>query len=437
MKFFSINGGKKIEGNIEIQGSKNEAFMIINACLLTENETVIKNIPKILDIEILFDILKILNVEINFLEKNEVKINPKNLSIEKINDDIFIEKFKKIRGGISIIAPLLLKFEKITLHMPGGDKIGKRKLDTHIQGFIDFGAKVEYNFEKNFYQINFSNIKPSNIVLEEPSQTGTANMIMLASKLSGESTIYNAACEPNISQLCIFLKKMGVQIEGIGTNFLKIKGNKELKKADHEILPDILEIGSFIALSCVCESKLNIEKVCTKNLFPVLNFCKKLGIFFEIKDDNLILDSKKNFLEESKLINNSNLIELSDGPWPNFPPDLISSFLVASIFSNKKVIIHQKMYESRLFFVDNLISMGAEIILCDPHRVVVMGSKNKKLYSTNISSPDIRAGISLMSAAIGAHGNSKIFNIEQIYRGYENIEEKLKKIGVDIKLCEN
>ena len=432
MEAFKVKGGKKLSGKIKPQGAKNEALQVICAVLLTEKTVIIDNIPDIIDVNRLIDLLIELGVSVKKINQNKYSFEAKDIDLNYLNSNDFDKKAKGLRGSIMIIGPLLSRFGNASVPKPGGDKIGRRKLDTHFEGLVKLGAKFQYDRENYRYNVS-GKLKGSYILLDQPSVTGTANIIMTASLIEGETTIYNAACEPYIQQLCLMINNMGGNISGIGSNLLKINGVKDLGGCNHKIQPDIIEIGSWIGLAALTKSDITIEGVELKSLDQILNVFSKLGIQIEKKNNSIRIPAHDNGYEIQNNIDGS-VLTISDGPWPLFTPDLISIVLVVATQAKGSVLIHQKMFESRLFFVDKLIDMGAKIILCDPHRAVVIGHAFKsKLKATKMTSPDIRAGISLLIAALSANGTSTIHNIEQIDRGYENIDDRLKSIGASIE----
>ena len=433
MQAFKIQGGVKLSGEVIPQGAKNEALQIICATLLTSDEVIINNIPDIIDINKLIYLLKSLGVEINKIKPNSYSFKAENIDLNYLNSDKFKIDGKSLRGSIMIVGPLLARFGKAYIPRPGGDKIGRRRLDTHFEGLIKLGAKFTYNKQDYFYGVKAKKLKGTYILLDEASVTGTANVLMASVLAEGLTTIYNAACEPYIQQLCKLLSSMGANIQGIGSNLLKINGVKELKGAEHSVLPDMIEIGSWIGLAAMTKSSIRIKNVSWENLGVIPNVFRSLGINLIKEDDDIVIPEHKNGYEIKNYIDGS-ILSISDAPWPGFSPDLLSIILVVSTQARGSVLIHQKMFESRLFFVDKLIDMGAKIILCDPHRATVIGHDFKSsLKATTMSSPDIRAGISLLIAALSAKGESTIQNIEQIDRGYENIDARLKALGAKIQ----
>ena len=437
MNSFKVEGSIKLSGSITPQGAKNEALQVLCAVLLTEDEVIIENVPEIIDVLRLIDLLKYIGVEVNKLSKNKYSFKSYSIDLKKLNSDSYNEKAKGLRGSIMIIGPLLSRFGKASIPKPGGDKIGRRRLDTHFDGLIKLGAKFNYDSQNYIYNVDASSLKGNNILLDQPSVTGTANLIMASSLAYGETLIYNAACEPYIQQLCIMINNMGGKISGIGSNLLKISGVDSLGGCKHLIEPDIIEIGSWIGLAALTQSEITIKNVNFKYLEQILNVFSKLGLSFEKSGNNLKIPAHTNGYEIQNYIDGS-ILTISDGPWPLFTPDLLSIVLVVATQARGSVLIHQKMFESRLFFVDKLIDMGAKIILCDPHRATVIGHDFKsKLKSTTMTSPDIRAGISLLIAALSAKGTSIIHNIEQIDRGYEDIDMRLSNIGAKIERIKN
>ena len=433
MQAFKILGGRKLKGEVKPQGAKNEALQIICATLLTPEEVVINNIPDIIDINKLISLLKSLGVKVNKLDSNKYSFKADNIDLDYLSSDQFKTDGKSLRGSIMIVGPLLARFGKAFIPRPGGDKIGRRRLDTHFEGLIKLGAKFSYNKEDYFYGVESKRLKGAYILMDEASVTGTANVLMASVLAEGKTTIYNAACEPYIQQLCKLLCKMGAKIEGIGSNLLVIEGVDSLAGADHSVLPDMIEIGSWIGLAAMTKSNIRIKDVSWDNLGVIPNVFRSLGISLIKEDDDIVIPEHKNGYEISNYIDGS-ILSISDAPWPGFSPDLLSIILVIATQARGSVLIHQKMFESRLFFVDKLIDMGAKIILCDPHRATVIGHDFKSsLKATTMSSPDIRAGISLLIAALSAKGESVIQNIEQIDRGYENIDDRLRALGASIE----
>ena len=433
MGTFSIKGGVKLKGEVIPQGAKNEALQVICACLLTDKKVIIDNIPEIIDVLKLIDLLKSLGVKVNKIKKNKYSFLADNVDIDYLQSEEFKIKGSSLRGSIMIVGPLLARFGKGFIPKPGGDKIGRRRLDTHFLGFIKLGASFRYNKEEYFYGVEANVLKGDYILLDQASVTGTANILMAAVLAKGKTEIYNAACEPYIQQLCKMLISMGANIKGIGSNLLIIEGVMSLGGVEHKVLPDMIEIGSWIGLAAMTKSEITIKNVSWSNLGQIPNVFRKLGIEIKKVNDDIFIPEHKNGYEIQNYIDGS-VLTVSDAPWPGFTPDLLSIVLVVATQARGSVLIHQKMFESRLFFVDKLIDMGAKIILCDPHRANVIGHNFKsQLKSTTMVSPDIRAGISLLIAALSASGESIIHNIEQIDRGYENIDLRLAKLGAKIK----
>ena len=432
MSSFEVVGGKKLSGTIYPQGAKNEALQIICAVLLSDQKITIKNVPDIIDVNKLIDLLKSLGVLVVKVSKGVFQFQSKNIDLGYLNSEDFELKCKSLRGSIMIVGPLLARYGSASIPRPGGDKIGRRRLDTHFENLIKLGGKFSYDKENKKYKIETKKLKGCKILLDQPSVTGTANIIMASVLAEGETTIYNAACEPYIQQLCSMLSSMGASIKGKGSNLLHIKGVDKLNGCEHTIQPDIIEIGSWIGLAALTRSELTIKNIHVESLEQILSVFSKIGVKTHIDGNDIKIPAHKNGYEIQNNIDGS-VLTISDGPWPLFTPDLISIILVVATQAKGSVLIHQKMFESRLFFVDKLIDMGAKIILCDPHRAVVIGHNFKsRLKATKMSSPDIRAGISLLIAALSAKGISTINNIEQIDRGYENIDERLTAIGAKI-----
>ena len=433
MGTFKIEGGIRLKGDITPQGAKNEALQILCAVLLTSEKVTINNIPDIIDVNKLITLLGNLGVKIQKNGPGSITFQADEVNIGYIETEAFKKEGGSLRGSIMIVGPLLARFGKGYIPKPGGDKIGRRRLDTHFEGFINLGAKFRYNREDHFYGVEAPDgLTGSNMLLDEASVTGTANIVMSAVLAKGITTIYNAACEPYLQQLCKMLNAMGAKITGVGSNLLTIEGVESLGGCDHRILPDMIEIGSWIGLAAMTKSEITIKNVSWDNLGVIPNVFRKLGITLERRGDDIFIPSHENGYEVKTDIDGS-ILTISDAPWPGFTPDLLSIVLVVATQAKGDVLIHQKMFESRLFFVDKLIDMGAKIILCDPHRAVVIGHDFKsQLKATTMSSPDIRAGISLLIAALSAKGSSIIQNIEQIDRGYERIDERLRAIGANI-----
>lgn len=432
MSIFEVVGGKKLSGEIIPQGAKNEALQIISAVLLTDEEVTIHNIPDIIDVNLLIELLKEINVSINRIDRHTCQFKANQVDVDYLQSDAFHKKSGRLRGSVMLAGPLLARYKKAYLPKPGGDKIGRRKLDTHIIGFEKLGAIYSYNDNANFFTLEAKELKGCFMLLDEPSVTGTANILMAAVLANGTTTIYNAACEPYIQQLCKMLNRMGAKIEGIGSNMLTIQGVQKLSGTSHTMLPDMIEVGSFIGLAAMTQSDITIKNAGVKELGVIPERFQQLGIQLEIQGDDIRVPSQDVY--EIQTFLEGGILTIYDHPWPGLTPDLLSIILVTAVQAKGSVLIHQKMFESRLFFVDKLIEMGAQVILCDPHRAVVVGmGREKKLRGITMSSPDIRAGVSLLIAALSAEGKSVIQNIEQIDRGYQNIDERLIKLGASIK----
>ncbi len=432
MNAFEIRGGKPLKGEIIPQGAKNEALQVLSAVLLTDQKVTISNIPDIVDVVKLIELLGDLGVLVTRLSKDTYEFTAANINLDFFNSQTFKQKGGSLRGSIMIVGPLLARFGKAAIPKPGGDKIGRRRLDTHFLGFEKLGAKFIYNAETNFFNIDASQLKGTYILLDEASVTGTANIVMAAVLAEGITTIYNAACEPYLQQLCKMLNRMGAKITGIGSNLLTIEGVDKLLGTEHRLLPDMIEIGSFIGLAAMTESEITIKNVCYNELGIIPEVFKRLGIKLELRGDDIFIPAQKSYEIETFI--DGSILTIADAPWPGFTPDLLSIVLVIATQAKGSVLIHQKMFESRLFFVDKLIDMGAQIILCDPHRATVIGlDKKYKLKGIEMTSPDIRAGVSLLIAALSAQGRSIIYNIEQIERGYQDIDTRLIALGADIR----
>ena len=432
MSSFIIEGGRKLSGEIIPQGAKNEALQILCAVLLSPEKITINNLPDIVDINILIDLLSDLGVKIQKLSPCSYSFQSDEINLDYLTSKEFKTKGTRIRGSIMIVGPLLARFGKGYIPKPGGDKIGRRRLDTHFIGFEKLGAIFSYDSKENFYKVTTDGLKGTNMLLDEASVTGTANIVMTAVMAEGTTTIYNAACEPYLQQLCKMLNIMGAKITGIGSNLLTIEGVDYLGGCEHTVLPDMIEIGSFIGLAAMTQSEITIKNVKYDELGLIPNVFKKLGIKLERVGDDIFVPSQESYEIENFI--DGSILTISDAPWPGFTPDLLSIVLVVATQARGSVLIHQKMFESRLFFTDKLIEMGAQIILCDPHRASVIGLNRKSpLRATRMTSPDIRAGVSLLIAALSAEGTSTIDNINQIDRGYQNIDERLNKLGANIK----
>ena len=431
MESFIIEGGRLLSGTITPQGAKNEALQVISATLLTSDAVHIKNVPDILDVNNLIQLLRDMGVSVTKENRTDYTFQAKDLNLEFLQSDEFVRKCSALRGSVLLIGPLLGRFGKAVIAEPGGDKIGRRRLDTHFLGFKKLGAKFVREEERNVYDIEVRRLKGCYMLLDEASVTGTANIIMAAVLAEGTTTIYNAACEPYIQQLCHLLNAMGAQISGIASNLLTIVGVKSLHGADHTILPDMIEVGSFIGMAAMVGDGITIKNVSLRNLGIIPDAFRRLGIKIKEDGDDLYIPRQPHYAVESFI--DGTIMTLADAPWPGLTPDLLSVLLVVATQARGTVLIHQKMFESRLFFVDKLIDMGAQIILCDPHRAVVVGHDRKiRLRARRMTSPDIRAGIALLIAALSANGTSRIANIAQIDRGYENIEQRLNMLGAKI-----
>jgi UDP-N-acetylglucosamine 1-carboxyvinyltransferase len=433
MGTFKIEGGIQLKGDVQPQGAKNEALQILCAVLLTPEKVTINNIPDIIDVNKLITLLGNLGVKIQKNEKGAITFQADEVNVGYLETEAFKKEGGSLRGSIMIVGPLLARFGKGYIPKPGGDKIGRRRLDTHFEGFINLGAKFRYEREDHFYGVESQGkLKGTYMLLDEASVTGTANIVMAAVLAEGTTTIYNAACEPYLQQLCKMLNSMGANIKGVGSNMLTIEGVDALSGCTHRILPDMIEIGSWIGLAAMTRSEITIKNVSWDNLGVIPSVFRKLGITLERKGDDIYIPAHLDGYKIKTDIDGS-ILTIADAPWPGFTPDLLSIILVVATQADGDVLIHQKMFESRLFFVDKLIDMGAKIMLCDPHRAVVMGHNfNSQLKATIMSSPDIRAGISLLIAALSAKGTSTIQNIEQIDRGYERIDERLRALGANI-----
>ncbi len=432
MKAFEVLGGKRLQGEIVPQGAKNEALQILSAVLLTPEPVTINNIPDILDVNLLIDLLEDLGVKVNRVDRHTCIFEAKDVQLEKLEDPAFQKNSSRLRGSVMIAGPLLARFKKAFIPKPGGDKIGRRRLDTHIIGFEKLGVKFEYEQGEGFFRLTANELKGTNLLLDEPSVTGTANILFAAVMAKGTTTIYNAACEPYIQQLCKMLNRMGAKISGISSNLLTIEGVDALGGTTHSMLPDMIEVGSFIGLAAMTQSQLTIKNAGIEHLGVIPQKFQQLGIDLEFKNDDIIVN-QQDVYEIHKFIDGS-VLTIYDHPWPGMTPDLLSILLVVATQAKGSVLIHQKMFESRLFFVDKLIDMGARIILCDPHRAAVIGlEREQALRGITMSSPDIRAGVALLIAALSAEGKSIIQNIEQIDRGYQYIDKRLTALGASIK----
>lgn len=432
MSSFIIEGGKKLAGEILPQGAKNEALEVISATILTSEPVVIKNVPDILDVNNLIALMSKMGVRVMKLGEKEYRFQADKIDMDYLMSDEFVQRCAALRGSILLLGPLLGRFRKAYIAKPGGDQIGRRRLDTHFIGVQKLGAKLNHDFSRNVYEISADDLQGTYMLLDEASVTGTANIIMAAVLAKGKTTVYNAACEPYIQQLCHMLNAMGAKISGISSNLLTIEGVEELHGTEHSILPDMIEVGSFIGMAAMTGSSLTIRNVSYDNLGMIPDMFARLGIEIHRSGDDIIIPEQEHYEVASYM--DGSIMSFADAPWPGLTPDLLSVFLVVATQAKGSVLIHQKMFESRLFFVDKLIDMGAQIILCDPHRAVVVGHDRRvRLKGARMTSPDIRAGIALLIAALSAEGTSMISNIEQIDRGYENIEARLVALGADIK----
>ena len=432
MTSFSVTGGKRLSGQITPQGAKNEALQVICATLLTPEKVIIHNIPDILDVRNLIELIGSLGVEVLRLSKHAYSFTAREVNIDFLLSDEFRKRSGSLRGSLMIIGPLLARFGKGYIPRPGGDKIGRRRMDTHINGLVSLGATFDYEYTREFYKLHAEKLIGCNLLLEEASVTGTANILMAATLAGGKTTIYHAACEPYVQQLCHMLNRMGARISGIGSNLLVIDGVDQLGGCEHTLLPDMIEIGSFIGLAAMTRSEITIKNVSWENLGIIPAVFRRIGIEFERRGDDIYVPGKAHYQVDTFI--DGSILTIDDAPWPGFTPDLISVVLVVATQARGSVLIHQKMFESRLFFVDKLIDMGAQIILCDPHRATVIGQDNKiRLRATTMTSPDIRAGVALLIAALSAEGTSIIHNIDQIDRGYEQIDVRLNALGADIQ----
>jgi len=432
MNSFEVIGGKKLKGTIIPQGAKNEALQIISAVLLTPEKVTITNIPDILDVNLLIELLSDMNVSIDRATRDTCTFKADNVNIDYLHSETFRKKSGRLRGSVMLAGPMLSRFRRAFIPKPGGDKIGRRRLDTHIIGFEKLGANMNYHPEDGFFHLEAPNLRGCFLLLDEPSVTGTANIIMAAVMAKGTTTIYNAACEPYIQQLCKMLNRMGAKISGVGSNLLSIEGVSYLGGTEHRMLPDMIEIGSFIGMAAMTQSAITIKNCGIEYLGQIPEKFRQLGIDFKISGDDIIIPEQDSYQIQTFL--DGSVLTIYDHPWPGFTPDLLSIVLVVATQAKGSVLIHQKMFESRLFFVDKLIDMGAQIILCDPHRAAVIGlGRDQKLRGITMSSPDIRAGVALLIAALSADGKSMIQNIEQIDRGYQHIDERLRALGADIR----
>jgi len=431
MGTFVVKGGHPLKGEITPQGAKNEALQVISAVLLTPKKVTISNIPNILDVMKLIQLLSKMGVAVAKVDESTYTFEAKNVSFDYLKTEDFRKEASSLRGSIMVVGPLLARFGKGFMPRPGGDKIGRRRLDTHFIGFEKLGAKFNFDANESFFTVEATELKGAYMLLDEASVTGTANIIMAATLAKGTTTIYNAACEPYVQQLCKMLNRMGAKISGVGSNLLTIEGVSELGGTEHRLLPDMIEIGSFIGLAAMTHSEITIKNVSYPDLGIIPDSFRRLGIKMELRGDDIYIPAQDHY-EIDTFIDGS-ILTIADAPWPGLTPDLLSIFLVVATQAKGSVLIHQKMFESRLFFVDKLIDMGAQIILCDPHRATVIGHDNAiKLRPTVMSSPDIRAGVALLIAALSADGTSVIHNIDQIDRGYQNIDLRLNALGANI-----
>ena len=432
MGSFEVTGGKKLSGEIIPQGAKNEALQIISAVLLTPEKIAISNIPDIIDVNLQIELLSEMNVKIERISRDTCTFQADDVDVDYLHSKAYQKKSGKLRGSIMLTGPMLARFKRAYMPKPGGDKIGRRRLDTHIIGFQKMGATFSYNSEDGFFHLNTTGLQGVSMLLDEPSVTGTANLVMAAVMAKGQTIIYNAACEPYLQQLCKMLNRMGAKISGVGSNMLIIEGVDYLSGTEHRMLPDMIEVGSFIGLAAMTQSAITIKNAGISELGIIPEKFQQLGIKLDFIGDDIHVPEQD--LYEIHRYLDGGVLTIYDNPWPGFTPDLLSIVLVTAIQAKGSVLIHQKMFESRLFFVDKLIEMGAQIILCDPHRAVVIGLERKQqLRGIKMSSPDIRAGVALLIAALSAQGKSTIQNIEQIDRGYQNIDERLRNLGADIK----
>jgi len=435
MNVFEVRGGKKLSGEITPQGAKNEALQIISAVLLTNEPVTIYNIPDIIDVNLQIELLKEMNVRVEQIDRNTYRFQSDAVNVEYLNSEAYHKKSGRLRGSVMLAGPLLARFKRAYLPKPGGDKIGRRRLDTHIIGLQKLGAEFSYEENSGFFKLSTNGLRGAYMLLDEPSVTGTANILMAAVLAKGTTTIYHAACEPYIQQLCLMLTRMGARIEGIGSNKLSITGVDSLGGTEITLLPDMIEVGSFIGLAAMTQSEITIKNAGIDSLGIIPEKFSQLGIQMDFRGDDIHIPAQDSYKIDTYL--DGGILTIYDHPWPGFTPDLLSIVLVTAIQAHGSVLIHQKMFESRLFFVDKLIEMGAQIILCDPHRAVVIGMEwERKLRGITMSSPDIRAGVALLIAALSAEGKSIIQNIEQIDRGYQNIDGRLRALGADIRRVE-
>lgn len=432
MHSFEVRGGRKLKGDIVPQGAKNEALQIISAVLLTPEKVTITNVPDIIDVNLLIELLGDMGVKIDRIKRDTCSFQADDVDLDFLQSASFRTKSGRLRGSVMTAGPMLARYKKAFIPKPGGDKIGRRRLDTHIVGFEKLGAEFTYHSEDGFFHLEASRLKGTDLLLDEPSVTGTANIVMAAVMAQGITTIYNAACEPYLQQLCRMLNRMGAKISGVGSNLLTIEGVDYLGGTEHRLLPDMIEVGSFIGLAAMTQSDITIKNAGISNLGIIPDKFRQLGIQMDFIGDDIHVPGQDTYEVQNFL--DGSVLTIYDNPWPGFTPDLLSIVLVVATQARGSVLVHQKMFESRLFFVDKLIDMGAQIILCDPHRAAVIGlARQQHLRGISMSSPDIRAGVALLIAALSAEGKSTIQNIEQIDRGYQNIDERLKNLGADIK----
>lgn len=432
MSIFRIKGGKKLKGEITPQGAKNEALQIISAVLLTDQPVTIHNIPDIRDVNKLIELVSDLGCQVEKLSEGSYRFTAKKINTDFLETEAYRSKAAALRGSVMLLGPILARFGKVSIPKPGGDKIGRRRLDTHFIGFQKLGARFNFNAEDHLFHIDASELKGTYMLLDEASVTGTANIIMAAVLAKGKTTIYNAACEPYLQQLCLMLNRMGANISGIGSNLITIEGVQKLSGTEHTLLPDMIEIGSFIGLAAMTQSEITIKNCRIDMLGIIPEIFRRLGIKMEFRGDDIYIPAQDHYEIETFI--DGSILTISDAPWPGFTPDLISIVLVVATQAKGTALIHQKMFESRLFFVDKLIDMGAQIILCDPHRANVIGlDRRQQLKGIKMASPDIRAGVALLIAALSANGVSEISSIDQIDRGYQNIDGRLKKLGAEIE----
>ena len=432
MKSFEITGGRKLSGEITPQGAKNEALQVLCAVLLTREEITISNIPDISDVRLLIEMLEELGVQVKRISADTYSFKAEEVKTEKMHEASFLDKARMLRGSVMLAGPMLSRFKRTVLPRPGGDKIGRRRMDTHIVGLQKLGVEADYDSSRGYYVLSAGKLRGADILLDEPSVTGTANILMAAVMAEGETTIYNAACEPYIQQLCIMLNSMGARISGIKSNLLTINGVKSLNGCRHTLLPDMIEVGSFLGLAAMTGSSIRINNAGIPHLGIIPDRFRQLGINFKIEGDDIIVPEQETYEIQNDL--DGSILTIYDHPWPGLTPDLISVMLVVAVQARGSVIIHQKMFESRLFFVDKLIDMGARIVLCDPHRATVIGLERRhQLRGITMSSPDIRAGMALLIASLSAEGKSLIHNIDQIDRGYQDLDSRLNSLGAMIK----